>query len=138
MKFKYLPDFLILFCGLFFVVSSIFKIIDFEPFTIQMSYYGIIKQSVWVRNTALVVVAFETALGLVLLFQLWWKQFSIPVVILVLLSYCGLVIYAWIYHGLEDCGCFGSYIKMTPMTTIIKNLVMVILLIYAYIKLSSI
>jgi hypothetical protein len=37
-------------------------------------------------------------------------------------------VYAWRFHGLEDCGCLGQWIEMGPVESLIKNAVLVALL----------
>ncbi|HNR32001.1 MAG TPA: hypothetical protein PKI11_14010, partial [Candidatus Hydrogenedentes bacterium] len=40
-----------------------------------------------------------------------------------LVFFTGLILYAWTFHGLKDCGCMGE-VRMGPGVSILKNLVM--------------
>jgi hypothetical protein len=46
--------------------------------------------------------------------------------------FTGLIIYAWIYKNLQDCGCFGKYLKMTPGWSVLKNAVVLGLIALAW------
>ena len=44
------------------------------------------------------------------------------------LVFSGLILYGWLAKGIEDCGCFGDFIKMGPRTSLAKNGVLLVLL----------
>jgi hypothetical protein len=52
-------------------------------------------------------------------------------VLALLVVFTGLIGYAWIFHGIQDCGCFGP-IEMSPGVSIGKNAVLIILCLFAW------
>jgi uncharacterized membrane protein YphA (DoxX/SURF4 family) len=122
----------ILLCGMVFVFSAVLKALDFTGFAVQVSTYGIVRQVEIVRVAALTAIGGETALGLALLLGLWLRRATIPVTAAILLVYTGLLFYAWLVLRLGDCGCFGSYIKMSPQVGILKNVVLMGFLVVAW------
>jgi len=50
-----------------------------------------------------------------------------------LVGFTVLILYAWAFEGLADCGCFGSFVKLTPGMSVLKNLVMMALIAVAWI-----
>lgn len=135
LKANRLHVYLIFLCGIVFIVSSFLKILDFQSFAFQVSSYGVIRQVDIVRWTALGIVGLEMALGVSLFLQLGLKRVILPLTMLLLLVFTGLIAYGWKYQGLQDCGCFGTYIKMSPLASIYKNLFLLIILGYSYHKL---
>ncbi len=135
MRVNRLYIYLIFFCGIVFIVSSFLKILDFQSFAVQVSSYGVLRQPDKVRWAALGTVALEMALGLCLVLQLGLKRIIVPATLALLIIFTGLIGYGWQFQGLQDCGCFGSYIKMSPLASIYKNLFLLVLLGYSYHKL---
>ncbi len=113
--------------GLLFLVSAGLKAADFAAFAEQVSYYGIIEAETQVRALASLVIAIEIALGLVLLAG-WWPRAVLPAIALLLLVFTGLILYAWLFNDLQDCGCFGSFFAMPPALSVAKNIVLLGLL----------
>ena len=119
--------------GLTFVLGAVLKAIDISTFAVQVSYYGIIREPTAVRLVALCAVLAETAIGVALLVGWRLRGWTLRTVFLLLLGFTGLILYAWAFEGLEDCGCFGSYVKMGPGASVLKNLVMMALVAGAWI-----
>jgi len=133
--------------GLVFLASAILKALDVQSFALQISYYGVLRDPAAVRVIALVVVGVESLIGAMLLVNSRWEVGSsagsrgrlrtIPIVphalaVILLIGFTGLIAYAWAFEGLEDCGCFGKFIKLSPGPSIIKNLLMLLLLVVAW------
>lgn len=114
--------------GIFFVVSAVTKALDFKQFVLQVALYRVVIDSDMIRLSAMGTLAIETFLAVALIFRLWPRKITLPIALILLAVFTGLIAYAWKYHNLEDCGCFGKYLTMTPLQSIIKNLVLMAML----------
>ena len=85
---------------------------------------------------ARLMVGFEVLLGLLLLFHIFLRRFTYPLVIGVLSVFIIYLLLVILKQGnTGNCGCFGNNISMTPLAAIIKNLIMIgvtVLLMYIY------
>jgi hypothetical protein len=117
--------------GLIFVAGATLKAFDIQAFAVQISYYGIVVEPFQVRVAALGAVALETGLGVALLANFGLRRSVLAVSFLLLLGFSGLIAYAWAFKGLQDCGCFGKYLKMTPAVSLVKNALMGAAVLYA-------
>ncbi len=76
---------------------------------------------------ARLVIGMELVLGLMLLFRLYLRKFTYPLVIIMLSVFIVYLLYILIVHGNSgDCGCFGNKIEMTPLMAIWKNVLIII------------
>lgn len=119
--------------GLVFILSALLKAVDLESFGIQISYLGFTRNPVLVQGLAVFVLALECVLGALALAGVWRKVVH-PTLLALLVSLTGVIVYGWVFKGLEDCGCFGKFIKMSPSVSIAKNLILLALLGGVYVK----
>ncbi|MDR3628466.1 MAG: hypothetical protein P4L45_16595 [Ignavibacteriaceae bacterium] len=106
-----------------------FPILAFE---VQIISQGI---SNWFIATLLarLIIAFEIFLGLSFFQNNYIKKIFIPAALALLSIFTLDLIWSIIINGTGgDCGCFGQLIKMTPVESIIKNLVLIAGLAYLY------
>ncbi|MDR2962639.1 MAG: DoxX family membrane protein [Bacteroidales bacterium] len=117
--------------GLLFLLSGIAKAVDISVFARAISQYGFGN----LQFVAPLIVVVEVALGLLLLFQLWQKRTALWAAILVAMF---TLVYAYgvLFHGVEDCGCFGtiSFLNSSPLVTFVRNAVLLYLLIAVWRK----
>jgi hypothetical protein len=123
--------------GLVFVIAAALKAFDLEAFAIQIRYYHILREPSALAMAAIGSVAWETLLGVAMLVGLRLRGWTFAAVAATLAGFTGLVIYAWIYHDLADCGCFGSLAPMGPAATTAKNVVLLALTVVAWLGLRS-
>ncbi len=123
--------------GILFLVSAGMKAMNVEGFGVAISAYGVIKDPSLVLFAAYATLALETALGAALVAG--WRGRSLSFIGSILLTavFSGLITYAWKVNGLEDCGCFGDYLKMTPPQSLTKNAVIIALLLLAWVGLRN-
>ena len=114
--------------GFLFVAAAALKALDTTSFAVQISYYGVVRDPMLVKGIAITTVIVETILGVFLLLRIRLKGLVYPIVFALLLGFSGLIVYAWVFHGLEDCGCFGKYIATSPAVSILKNVLMMAVL----------
>jgi len=117
------------FIGLVFLISAYSKLIAPGIIEIILVDHGIVSS----REAAAVIVhlliAFEFALGLLFFQPYSIKRIIIPAAFLFLVGFTFYLIYTgYVLNDKQNCGCFGEMIKMAPLESIIKNIILMGLL----------
>ncbi len=118
--------------GAFFLVSAGAKAVDMDGFGALVSAYNVVKDPALVRASSYVALVAEVALGAALLAGWRFKGLTHFLSAGMTVVYSGLIAYAWKFHGLEDCGCLPGLVKLGPPETLIKNVVLLALLAFAW------
>lgn len=113
--------------GLVFYVSGmskLFNVIGFQYLIIQYGFEPF-------HFLAPFIIIAEIMIGVMLLLQMKIRLVSI-VASIVLLIFTSVYAYANIKNGITDCGCFGqiSFLNNTPLFTYIRNVILLIMLIW--------
>jgi hypothetical protein len=114
--------------GLFFIGTAAMKALDVDAFAKVISAYNVVRDPDLVRAAAYGTLALETFLGACFLARWRLKGAVYGLAVAVTVVFSGLIAYAWRYHGLEDCGCFGEMITMGPAASILKNVILMCVL----------
>jgi hypothetical protein len=118
--------------GAVFIAGALLKANAINVFAVQINYYGVLSNPDIIDIAAIGTLWVETALGSALLFGVRLRG-AIPAATLALLAaFTSLIAYAWAYHGIKDCGCFGP-IELSPGASIAKNVVLAALCLFAWI-----
>ncbi|MBL0048775.1 MAG: hypothetical protein IPP32_11845 [Bacteroidetes bacterium] len=120
--------------GAVFIFSAISKLFPIEVFELNFVYQGI---SGWELAPYLSrgLIILELFLGLALLFNSLLKQFILPATFLLLLIFTVYLFYSIAKDGNSgNCGCFGTLLPMTPLESIIKNIALMLLTAFIFIK----
>lgn len=112
--------------GLLFVVAAVAKALGFTAFTVQIAYYGIVREPWLIQSVAISTILLETILGVALLTGTLLRGWTLRAIFLLLVFFSGLLVYGWIVKDLEECGCFGPFLKMSPAAALLKNAAMMI------------
>ena len=115
--------------GLVFLVGAAMKAVNIPGFAAGIRSYHVFYDPGTLHTLAIVTVAIETLLGAALIAGIRLRGAVHAIGIALLAFFSGMIAYAWGAYGLEDCGCFGDYIKMGPAVSIAKNIVMFAMLI---------
>lgn len=118
--------------GIVFLFSGITKLVYVEPFELSFAQLGFS----WNLTPfiARLFIAFEFVLGLCVIFRIK-NKLTLKSIIGLLIIFTFYLAYLWYKTNNEaDCGCFGEYLKMNPLQSIIKNIVLGILAVYLLIK----
>ncbi|MBI2721183.1 MAG: hypothetical protein HYX39_03300 [Bacteroidetes bacterium] len=82
---------------------------------------------------ARLLIGLEIFLGILLIINYHLKKFTLPFTIALLVFF---IIYLSTQIAINgnngNCGCFGEYLKMTPLQAIIKNVIMVLVALIVY------
>ncbi|MBI5730643.1 MAG: hypothetical protein HY963_05840 [Ignavibacteriales bacterium] len=119
--------------GAVFLFSAYTKFISPGLTEIILVDQGIVSA----RETAAVIVrvliGFEFALGILLILPYSLKTIVIPTAILFLIIFTGYLAYTgFILKDAQNCGCFGEMIKMSPLESIVKNIILTAILILLF------
>jgi len=108
--------------GLILVAASVLKATDIELFVTQLKDYGIISQHTALVLGAWGLIGLEFALGVALLVS-YRLKFTLPLTGIVFLAFIGATGWAWLSGATEECGCFGAWVKHTPLEAMVHNLI---------------
>lgn len=118
--------------GAFFLVSAAAKAFDMDAFGVQISAYNVVKDAEIVRAAAWFALTVEVILGAMLVAGTRVRGLTHIASAAMIAMYSGLIVYAWQFHGLKDCGCLGAWITMGPVESLIKNAVLIAAIAFAW------
>ena len=119
--------------GSIFILSGTTKLIDLWGFIYKIEQYfftwGVIEPRSIVFIGALCISAFEFIMGALLLVGSFKRtsSWSLLALMCVMLPFS---LYVAIANPVDDCGCFGDFMKLSNSSTFIKNIIITIFLIY--------
>lgn len=116
--------------GVVFIVSGVAKLFPIEPLEIIFVDLGITN---WYAASiiARLIIVVEIFLGLSIIFNVWVKNIIYYLTQGVLILFTVYLVYLLISQGNDvDCGCFGSLIALTPVQSIIKNVLLIVGLLF--------
>ena len=112
--------------GSMFVIAAILKLISIDEFEIYIFSFNVIS-FLFTTFVSRIIIAGEFVLGLFLIFKINYK-FTRRLTLTVLASFTLFLIYAAIFRHDNNCHCFGELVELSPLESIVKNLVMIALL----------
>ena len=120
---------------LFSGYSKIYSQSSFDNF--QWTFLDLGISSVTLAGIiARVMIGLEFALGLLLIFHIYLKEFTYKAVIALLSVFIVYLVFVIVKQGnTGNCGCFGDKLAMKPLAAIYKNILMIgatVLLMYIY------
>jgi hypothetical protein len=116
--------------GLVFILSGIAKLYPIEPFEIIFVDLGI-SNWLFAPFIARLLIVFEIFLGLSIIFNFWLKNIIYYLTQSTLVFFTIYLFFLLFTQGNDvDCGCFGSLLALTPIQSIVKNLLLIIGLLF--------
>jgi uncharacterized membrane protein YphA (DoxX/SURF4 family) len=112
-----------IFLGGMFLFSGAVKLVPIEPFEMKFVEIGVAswKAAPFFSRT---LIGIEFALGVLLIFNLLPK-WTLRATSWLLIGFMVYLVYDLYVHGNEgNCGCFGTFIKMTPLESLLKNVLL--------------
>jgi len=114
--------------GLVFILSGLAKLYPIEPFEIIFIDLGV-SNFLFAPFLARFVIAFELFLGLSIVFDSWFKGVVYKLALASLGLFTAYLIFLLVTQGNAiDCGCFGSFVSLNPIESIVKNGALIALL----------
>lgn len=113
---KYIARIVALLIGIVFLLSGLSKNIDSDSFIGTLFQYGFGMFS----YVAPLISPVEVILGVCLLLNYRVRTAAFVVFILTLVFTIAFL-FAHFVRGVEDCGCFGDWLQLSPTVAILKN-----------------
>lgn len=127
------------FVGVLFIFSGLIKLNDPIGFSFKLEeYFGPTVFNIdflipIVLPMAIFIVIFEVVLGVFLI--LGYKQkLTIWSLLLMIIFFTFLTWYSAYYNKVTDCGCFGDAIKLTPWESFTKDVILLIMIGFLFVK----
>ena len=122
--------FLRIIIGLSFILSGVAKLYPIEPFELVFIDLGVANFTI-APFLARFIIVFELFLGLSIIFNYWFKNIIYYLTQGTLAFFTVYLVFLLVTQGNDvDCGCFGSLIELTPVASIIKNIVLIVGLLF--------
>lgn len=119
-------DIVRIFIGLVFITSAVLKLISVDAFEIYIfshQWFSLSVSSILART----IISVEALLGFLLIAK--WEFKSLRWVVLALLgAFSLLLIWKILQQDTENCQCFGTALPMTPLTSLGKNILLLLAL----------
>lgn len=121
--------------GTFFIFSAVVKLVDPVGFSIKLTdYFNVFKtpfMNPFALGLSFFILVLEFVIGVALLFNVW-KRIILPILLALILFFTLLTGVSAIFNVVRDCGCFGDFLKISPWTSFIKDIVLTVLALYVY------
>ncbi len=112
--------------GSVFIIAAILKLISIDEFEIYIYSFDIFSFLLTTFVSRILIIA-EMVLGLFLIFKINYK-ITRRVTIISLILFTLFLIYVAIFRNDDNCHCFGELIELSPLESIVKNLILIVLL----------
>ncbi len=134
------------FVGLLFIFSGLVKLNDPLGTAIKMEeYFEVFANDIssvfhylvpFALAVGLFVVILEILLGVALLIK-YRMRLTVWILIWLIVFFTFLTFYSAAFNKVTDCGCFGDAIPLTPWQSFSKDVLLVILILYLFVRRKS-
>lgn len=131
------------FVGTLFIFSGLIKLNDPVGFSFKLEeYFGPTVFNLdflipFVLPMAIFIVIFEVILGIFLIVG-FKRDFTLWSLLLMIVFFTFLTWYSAYFNKVTDCGCFGDAIKLTPWESFSKDVILLVMIAYLFLKRSFI
>ena len=126
MNYKLIKDTLRIGIGGMFVIAAILKLMSIDEFEIYIYSFNVLN-FLLTSFVSRIIIAGEFILGLFLILKVNYK-FTWNATMIVLILFTLFLIYVAIFRNDTNCHCFGQLVELSPVESIIKNVIAMILL----------
>ena len=121
--------------GVVFILSAVSKLKSIGLFEISLIDQGITAGRMTAAYLTRILISFELFLGVAFLQTFLLKKIVAPLTIFLLTAFSIYLLYLMIFSvHTENCGCFGEVVKMSPFESLFKNMVLIGLVYYLFIR----
>ena len=117
-----------------FIFSAFSKLISVGVFEITLIDQGLFSNRAVAALFARILIGVEFSIGILFLQPYNIKKIIAPFSVLLLIIFSGQLIYLMVIGDSSNCGCFGNVIKMSPLESLIKNIFLLFLITFVYLK----
>jgi uncharacterized membrane protein YphA (DoxX/SURF4 family) len=123
--------------GLLFIFSGLIKANDPSGLSYKMQEFfevwGLQSLNDYTLAFSLIMNVFEVVAGVAVIIGWNMRLFS-WLLLLLIVFFCFLTGYAYLSGNIKTCGCFGDCIPLTPLTSFIKDVVLLILILVLFVN----
>ena len=134
---KIIVNFCRIFVGALFIFSGSVKAIDPLGTSYKIGEYfvefGMGFLEPLTLSFSVVTIVLEVVLGVVLLLG-YRMKFTSTLLLLLILFFTFLTGYTTVTGNVTDCGCFGDFLKLKPIESFIKDLVLLVMILIIFWK----
>ncbi|MDQ3535005.1 MAG: DoxX family protein [Bacteroidota bacterium] len=140
---KILSPFIRGFVGLLFIFSGLIKINDpvgtaikleeyFEVFSVDFLplFHSFVP---FALGIAVFLSVLEVVLGVAVLIN-YKMRLTASILLALIIFFTFLTFYSAYFNKVTDCGCFGDAIKLTPWQSFIKDLILLVMIVFLFIN----
>ncbi|HZG99604.1 MAG TPA: BT_3928 family protein, partial [Flavisolibacter sp.] len=142
------------FVGVLFIISGMVKANDplglsykmqefFEVWNASLTTSGFFAKNVLISffsflhsyslSLSLLMISLEVLAGIALILG-WKRRFVLNLLLVLMLFFTFLTAYAYWSGKFKNCGCFGDCLPITPLTSFIKDIVLLVMIILLLIQ----
>ena len=127
------------FVGILFIFSGLIKLNDPIGFSFKLEeYFGPTVFNIdflipVVLPLAIFIVILEVILGIFLIIG-FKKKFTLWSLLLMIIFFTFLTWYSAYFNKVTDCGCFGDAIKLTPWESFTKDVILLVMIGFLFLK----
>jgi uncharacterized membrane protein YphA (DoxX/SURF4 family) len=122
--------------GVLFILSGFIKANDTIGFSYKLvEYFEVFHTPVFIDyavGLAMIICIFEIMVGVALLLGAY-NKLNAWLLLLMILFFTGLTGYSALTGKVTDCGCFGDAVKLKPVQSFIKDLVLLVFIVIIFI-----
>ncbi len=140
---KYIDSIILILVGGLFIFSGLIKVNDpvgtsiklqeyFEVFSTEFAsfFHAFVPYTL---GMAVFIVVLEVVLGVAVLLR-YRMNITSWILLLLIIFFTILTFYSAVTGNVTDCGCFGDAIKLTPWESFIKDIILLVLIVYIFIN----
>ncbi len=118
--------------GVLFIFSAVSKLFPVEAFDFTLVSQGITSWQI-APYLSRIIISIELSIGISFLIGKNLKKLFIPAAVVLLIIFSVHLIFQVVISGNSgDCGCFGNLLPMSNLAALIKNIFLLIILLYLY------
>ncbi len=128
MKLYILKDILRYGIGGMFIIAAMLKLISIDNFEIYIYSFNVLN-FLFTTIFSRLLIAGELVIGLMLVFKMKYKLVWKTTLIIQIL-FTLFLIYVMIFRNDDNCHCFGDLVELSPVESIIKNVVIIVVMFF--------
>ncbi|MDR1758758.1 MAG: DoxX family membrane protein [Bacteroidales bacterium] len=114
--------------GGLFVATALMKLFSIDQLELYIYSFDIFNYFL-VSLVARLLIAFEIFIGIFLIFKIRYR-ITWQLTMLMMIAFTFFLIYTAIFRDDDNCHCFGEFIQLEPMESIVKNVITIVLLLF--------
>src|SRR6186713_369168 len=138
---KFIDNFSRFLVGGLFIFSGLIKLNDpigteikleeyFEVFGVDFGSFFLVFKP-YAMEIGMILIVLEIALGVAVLIN-YKMAMTTKVLLALIIFFTFLTFYSAYFDKVTDCGCFGDFIKLTPWTSFIKDVILMVFVLHLF------